>query len=95
MYIYESHLGGIYSSDDLIDYDYLYCEECGDSDRLIGKYDTIQEFLKDYADEINLDNSGGYDLESLIDELFELGTIDIDIAREIVRANKKMQKQIL
>lgn len=43
MYLYESHLGGIYATDDEMDYDDLYCEECGDSDWPIGEAETAQE----------------------------------------------------
>lgn len=43
MYIYESHMGGLYTSDEPLDYEYLYCEECGDSDSLIGYADTKEE----------------------------------------------------
>ena len=32
MYIYESHMGGLYTSYEPLDYEDLYCEECGDSD---------------------------------------------------------------
>mgnify|MGYP002677881588 CR=1 FL=1 len=39
MYIYESHLGGFYESDEDIPFEELYCDECGDSDTLIGLYD--------------------------------------------------------
>lgn len=39
MYVYESHLGGLYSSEEEYDFDTLYCEECGDSDLLIGEFD--------------------------------------------------------
>ena len=39
MYIYESHIGGYYASDEEYDYDELYCETCGDSDRLLGEFD--------------------------------------------------------
>ena len=60
MYIYESHLGGLYTSDEYLDYDDLYCEQCGDSDWLIGYADTRKEawnLLTDYTD---IDGSGGY-----------------------------------
>lgn len=40
VYIYESHMGGIYFSDYEYDYDDLYCEECGDSDTFIGTAST-------------------------------------------------------
>lgn len=35
MYLYENHLGVIYTSDEVIDEEELYCEVCGDSDRYI------------------------------------------------------------
>ena len=43
MYKYEGHLGGLYTSDDVLDYEDLYCEECGDSDWLIGYAETREE----------------------------------------------------
>ena len=53
MYIYESHMGGLYTSDEPLDYEDLYCEECGDSDWLIGYAETRQDawnLLKDDTD---------------------------------------------
>ena len=47
MYFYESHLGGIYTSNTKYSYDDLYCEECGDSDDYLGKYDSWEDFIKD------------------------------------------------
>ena len=41
VYVYESHLGGLYTSDDYIPFDELYCEQCGDSDYEIGSFDTF------------------------------------------------------
>lgn len=40
MHIYDSHLGDLYVSDDDIDDDDLYCEECGDFDDYIGYAET-------------------------------------------------------
>lgn len=37
-YVYESHLGGIYITDEKLDINKLYCEECGDSDWELGYY---------------------------------------------------------
>lgn len=45
-YIYESHMGGLYTSDEPLEYDDLYCEECGDSDRLLGYAETRSEAMK-------------------------------------------------
>ena len=50
MYIYEGHMGTLYTSDYILDYDDLYCEQCGDSDWLIGQAETREEawnLLKD------------------------------------------------
>ena len=35
-YIYESHMGGLYTSEYLLPCDYLHCETCGDSDLEMG-----------------------------------------------------------
>ena len=50
LYIYESHMGALYASDKSLDYDVLYCEQCGDSDWCIGYATTRAEawdLLKD------------------------------------------------
>lgn len=43
MYIWESHMGGLYTTEYDQDYDDLYCEQCGDSDWYIGRADTAEE----------------------------------------------------
>ena len=63
MYIYESHLGGLYTSDEYLDYDDLYCEQCGDSDWLIGYADTRKEAWKLLKDDIDINGSGGWDYD--------------------------------
>ena len=40
-YLYDMHLGGLYVSDEIIED--TYCETCGDSDFLIGSFETIEE----------------------------------------------------
>lgn len=42
-YLYASHLGGVYDTDDELDWECLYCEECGDSDEFLGTYTTEKE----------------------------------------------------
>ena len=44
MYIYESHMGGLYVSE--FELDDLYCEQCGDSDTYIGEAYTLEEASK-------------------------------------------------
>lgn len=46
MFFYLSHMGGIYTSDVEIDADSLYCEQCGDSDQLIGEADTFPDAFR-------------------------------------------------
>lgn len=53
MYLYESHLGGFYMSDKYLDYDDLYCDECGDSDSFLGVFNNkkeLKQLLKRYED---------------------------------------------
>ena len=63
MYIYESHLGGLYTSDEYLDYDDLYCEQCGDSDWLIGYATTKEKAWKLLKDDIDINGSGGWDYD--------------------------------
>ena len=92
VYVYESHMGGLYTSDDSIPFDELYCEQCGDSDWKIGAFDTFEEFLRYYADNIYLDPwDGGYGLDLVISDV---GCAFDDIltkeeASNIVRKAKK------
>ena len=62
-YLYNSHLGGLYTSDEELDYDYLYCEQCGDSDTLIGSFSTIQDFWNLIKEECDINGSGGFSLQ--------------------------------
>ena len=43
MYVYENHMGGLFTSDRELSYEECYCETCGDSDWLIGEADTREE----------------------------------------------------
>lgn len=73
MYIYENHMGGIYATECEQDYESLYCEQCGDSDWLIGQADTRQEAWELLRDDTNINGSGGYDYEYIrkcLDEWF-------------------------
>lgn len=45
MEVYESHLGGIYFTDEVCSFDDLYCEVCGDSDLHLGHADTWEEVI--------------------------------------------------
>lgn len=74
-YLYESHIGGLYINEDYLDFDNLYCETCGDSDNLLGGFETLVEFWNLIKDECNINGCGGYDLTyvyPMIVEEFEL-----------------------
>ena len=92
VYVYESHLGGLYTSDDYIPSDELYCEQCGDIDYEIGSFDTFEEFLRYYADNIYVDPlDGGYSLDLVISDVgcaFD-DTLTKEEAENIVRTVKK------
>lgn len=92
VYVYESHFGGLYTSDDYIPSDELYCEQCGDSDYEIGQFDTFEEFLRYYADNIYVDPwDGGYDIDLVISDVgyaFD-DNLTKEEAANIVRAAKK------
>jgi len=45
MYFYNSHLGGIYTSDEYLSPADLYCDTCMDYDDFIGKYDSWEDFI--------------------------------------------------
>lgn len=69
MYFYDNHLGGFYLLDYFKDYGELLCETCGDSDIYLGFYENATSFLSDFRDNIDVDGSGGYDLEYTLSQL--------------------------
>lgn len=74
-YLYDSHMGGIYTSDELYDYNSLYCETCGDYDEVLGGFTTIQDFWDLIKGRCSINGSGGYSLQyiyPIIVEEFDL-----------------------
>lgn len=63
MYIYEGHLGGLFISEEELDWKDTYCEICGDSDWLLGFATTKEEAWDVLKDETNIDGSGGWDYD--------------------------------
>lgn len=61
-YIYESHLGGLYESDEQLEYEELYCEECGDSDWELGYYEDLSDLWSLLKNETSIFGCGGYRL---------------------------------
>ena len=62
-YLYEGHLGNLFSTPYELDYEDCYCDECGDSDYLIGSYETIEEFWNLIENDCDLDGHGGWSLQ--------------------------------
>lgn len=93
MYVYESHLGGLYIGFEEYDYDDLYCEQCGDSDNFVGRFDSVVDYLKAYADDIDCeDGNGGYDINHVLDVLNQDGKISKTEAIEIVKTSRKNKR---
>lgn len=95
-YVYESHLGGYYTSDDYISSYDLYCEQCGDSDQCLGWYDTFRKFLEHNADNIDVgDGWGGYSLKFVIDNIGRAfdNMLTYEEAKEIVLANRTLDDE--
>ena len=70
-------MGGIYTTDRELDYDELYCDECGDSDMPIGEAETAPEAWDLLKNETALnEGDGGYVLSYIVPFVmsFEGGT---------------------
>ena len=53
MYIYESHMGYLYTSSTPLTYEQIHCEQCGETDWLIGYAATRAEAWDLLKDETN------------------------------------------
>lgn len=74
MYIYHSHMGGFFAVDSPLSDSECYCEECCDSDNLIGYAATREEGWDILKDDTDINGSGGYDydyVKGFIEENFE------------------------
>ncbi len=65
MYIYQSHMGGLFVTDEELDFDQTYCEICGDFDFLIGYAETREEAWELLKDDTNIDGAGGWDYDNV------------------------------
>ena len=71
MYIYEGHLGHLYTSDRPLSYEETYCETCGDSDWLIGYAETKSDAWSLLKDDTDINGSGGWDYDYVVKFLDE------------------------
>ncbi len=80
-YIYENHVSGnYYCSDKELDYDELYCEECGDSDGYVGSIDTEHVSVNDFFGAINHSYVNYESCLDILDLYIELG-IDAQLVK--------------
>ena len=70
-YLYQGHMGGLYTSDEPRDYDSLYCDQCGDSDWLLGAFETIKDLWDLIKDECDIDGNGGWSLQYIYPMIIE------------------------
>ena len=73
MYIYEGHLGSLYVTSSELEYEDLYCGQCGDSDSYIGCAGTKKEAWRLLKPITDINGSGGWDykfVKKFIDENF-------------------------
>lgn len=101
-YIYESHMGGLYCSDEELDYESLYCDSCGDSDWEIGYANSLEEaweILKDKTDTFDMSkcdscpHNEDYDYcDSECEENAHSGGYSLDYIMKFLSENFKAQK---
>lgn len=63
LYIYESHLGGFYCTNEKQDIESLYCEQCGDYDNYLGKAENAYDVADILRTKVELFDMGGYSME--------------------------------
>ena len=69
MYIYEGHLGSLYTSNRMLSYEETHCECCGDSNWLIGYAATKEEAWDLLKDETDINGSGGWGYDYVMEFL--------------------------
>lgn len=62
-YLYDGHMGHLYVTEKERTFDQLYCQVCGDSDRLIGTFDTLSDYWNIIKDSCDINGSGGWSLQ--------------------------------
>lgn len=64
VWVYESHLGGLFATSNQLTVDECYCEQCGDYDWEVGCFESMADFIAVYADNIAVSRyDGGYDID--------------------------------
>ena len=99
-YIYEGHMGGLYCTD--YEVEDTYCEQCGDSDWLIGTASTLEgawdllKFLTDTFDDSKCKNclhNGDYDYcDEECDEAMNSGGYNLPYVMQFLTENFKCKE---
>lgn len=79
-YIYESHLGGLYTTDEEQSYGSLYCDECGDSDSFVGKIDSDNVSIWDFMNLVWDSKDVETDVKTFISMYIDMG-IDAELVK--------------
>ena len=66
MYIYEDHMGGLYTSDRELSHEEIYCEQCGDWDWLLGYAETKEKAWNLLKESVDINGSGGWNYDYVI-----------------------------
>lgn len=96
MFLYESHLGGFYSTDKPLNNEDLYCETCGDYDWEIGEYENMDDVWCLLKDKTSIFGTGGFSLDLVCSFITEIPReeleeySDIDMLREIEKTLKSV-----
>lgn len=65
-YLYESHTGGLFITEDELSVEECFCETCFDYDEFIGTFETIKDFWNIVKNRCSLNGSGGLSLQWLL-----------------------------
>ena len=68
-YFYESHLGGVYSSEHELDWDDLYCDQCGDCDQPYADVEYGEDLLW-FISRLHEDGYGNNYIREILDEYY-------------------------
>ena len=78
MYIYEGHMGSLYTSDRELSYEERHCEQCGDTDWLVGYAMTGEEAWGLLKWDTDINGSGGWDYDYVREFILNNYGSDID-----------------
>lgn len=73
-YIYEGHMGSLFTVEEQLSFEEEYCEQCGDSDQLLGYAKDREAAWKLLKSDTDINGSGGWDyqyVKEFINENFE------------------------